>query len=235
MSIYKIINNEKKKITSQHLKSRLPVIFISLLIGLSIAFFQINDINTFSKIIIPTVITSLIAVFIGLKIGLKTYKDNHLEIIFKIENQRLSILKNEKEIISVDKENIIKIEQYINSSIIIFININPKKIFLNKNIENYESLINELNEIHKIDKVNKNPSNYLTIFATISILLLLVIFELSTQKYLILSSGFLLIIFMIFSFIKIFFNKYTDKRIKIASLAIFILLFKVINKIWEIL
>jgi hypothetical protein len=234
MAEYKIKEEDKKVILKKHLLKTLPILIIAIIFGMVISFFQINDTNLFLKIIIPVILLAGLSLFVGLKFGLKLYKENHVNIIYKIENNIFTILKNGKDFITVDKEKINKIEQYKDKSIIIFLK-DKNKIMLNDKIENYDNLIEEIKNINQILFVeNKKPSN-LHIISAVLMLALMAAFYISPNRLIMISSGLIICIILLISFIRIIFNKYVDKKIKLCMIAVFFVIYEIIQKILLVL
>jgi hypothetical protein len=234
MAEYKIKEEDKKTIQKKHLLRTLPFLIFSIIAGMGISYFQIDDVNLFYKIIFPVIILAGVGILIGLKFGLKIYKENHINIIYKIENNTFTVLKNGIDFIVFDKEKIIKIEQYKDKSIIIFLT-DKNKIMLNDKIENYDNLIEEIKNIHQITVVENKKPNNLSIFAALIMLALMATFYLTPNRLIFIISGIIICITLLFSFIKIFFNKYTDKKIKICMFAVFIIIYEIIEKILAVL
>jgi hypothetical protein len=235
MAEYKIKEEEKKTILKKHLLRILPFLIIILIVCIGVSFYQINNVKLFIIIIFPTILLCCIASLVGFKFGLKIYKQNHIDIIFKIDNNIFTIIKNGKDFVTFDKEKIQKIEQYKDKSINISL-IDKNKILLSDNIENYDNLIKELKNIHPIIYTETKKSNNLYKYGLLIIIMALMsVFYISTNKIMIISTGVIISIFLLFAFIKIFFNKYTDKKIKFAYMAVFIVIYQIIMKILEIL
>jgi hypothetical protein len=237
MAEYRIIENNKKNLLNKKMVKSLPLIIVAVLAGMGISFFQIAQIynnHIFLIVILPTLLICVGAIFIGLKFGLKIYKENHLDIVFSIENNLLKITKKGKDIIYATKDNINKIEEYNDEAIIIFLK-NKQKIILNKNIENYNNMKLELNEISEISKVNKKPNNIFYTILSLGIIILYIVFSLSVDKTIIILSGVLIVGIIIFSIVKTLLDKSVDKRIKIMFLIAIILLVDIIKKIIEVL
>jgi chromate transport protein ChrA len=233
MAEYKLIEDNKRNILKKRMFKSLPLIIIAVIAGLGISFSQMAQIgnsNIFILIILLALLICAGAVFVGLKIGLKIYKENHLDIIFSIKNRNLKIIKRNKEIISATEDNIKKIEEYSDGSIIVFLK-NNQRIMLNKNIENYTDLKIELNEIIQINKSDKKPKNIIYTITSLGIIILYIIFSLGKNKMLIISSGLLIIGIILFSLIKTVTDKSVDKRIKITFLVALILVFDIVAKI----
>jgi hypothetical protein len=237
MAEYRLIENNKKNLLNKKMVKSLPLIIVAVLAGMGISFFQITQVynsNIFLIVILPTLLICAGAVFIGLKFGLKIYKENHLDIVFSIENNVLKIIKKGKDIISVTRDNINKIEEYNDETIIIFFK-NKQRIILNKNIENYNNMKLELNEIFEISKADKKPNNIFYIILSLGIIILYTVFSLSTDKAIVILSGVLIVGIVIFSVAKTLLDKSVDKRIKIMFLIAIILLVDIIKKIIEVL
>jgi hypothetical protein len=234
MAEYKIKEEDKKVILKKHLLKTMPILFIAIIFGMVISFYQIGDANLIFKIIIPVILLAGVGVFIGLKFGLKIYKENHVNIIYKTENNIFTVIKNGKEFITIDKEKINKIEQYKDKSIIIFLN-DKNKIILNDKIENYDNLIEELKNIHQITFTENKKPGYLNIISAVIMLALMAVFYLSSDILIFIASGILICIILLFSFIRIVFNKYIDKKIKICMIAVFFVIYDIIQKILQVL
>jgi hypothetical protein len=234
MAEYKIKEEDKKVILKKHLLKTLPILITAIIFGMVISFFQINDTNLFLKIIIPVILLAGLSLFIGLKFGLKLYKENHVNIIYKIENNIFTMLKKGKDFITFDKEKINKIEQYKDKSIIIFLK-DKNKILLNDKIENYDELIEEIKNIQQIIFIeNKKPGN-LQIISAVIMLALMAAFYISPNRLIMICSGILICIILLFSFIRIIFNKYIDKKIKICMMVVFFVIYEIIQKILLVL
>jgi hypothetical protein len=234
MAEYKIKEEDKKVIIKKHLLKTMPILFIAIIFGMGISFFQIDDANLFLKIIIPVLLLAGIGGFIGLKFGLKIYKENHVNIIYKIENNIFTVLKNGKDFITFDKEKINKIEQYKDKSIIIFLK-DKNKVILTDKFENYENLIEELKNIQQITFVENKKPGKLNIINAVIMLALMAVFYLYPNKLIFIISGILICIILLFSFIRIVFNKYIDKKIKICMIAVFFVIYDIIEKILAVL
>jgi hypothetical protein len=234
MAEYKIKEENKKAILNKRLWKILPLFIIAIIVVYGISFYQMNITKLFITILLPVTILMGIALFIGAKAGLKIYKENHLDILFKIDNNIFTVIKNGKDDITVGKENIMKIEQYKDKSIIIFLN-DKNKILLDDNIENHDDLIDELNNICPIISAEPKKSNTIYIFSALIMMALMAIFYISTNKFITIIVGIVISISLIFSFIKIFFNKQTDKKIKLCILIIFIIIYEIIMKIFNII
>jgi flagellar biosynthesis protein FliQ len=123
MAEYRLIENNKKNLLNKKLAKSLPLIIVAVLAGMGISFFQIAQIynnHTFKIVILPTLLICVGAIFVGLKFGLKIYKENYLDIVYFIENNLLKVTKKGKDIISATKDDINKIEEYKDETIIIF-------------------------------------------------------------------------------------------------------------------
>jgi hypothetical protein len=234
MAEYRINEGQKKPIIKKHLLKRIPLLIIAMIAGIGISFYQMNNLKFFSIIIIPTLLLCGIAIFIGLKFGLKIFKETNIDILIKIENNIFTMFKNGKEFISFNCEKIKKIEQYKDKSVIIFL-IDKNKILLNDKIENYDELIHELNSIHIISSNESKKQNIWYYLMALIMIILMGIFYVSSSKNIIIITGGIIIISLLISFIKIFFNKYTDKRIKLCFLTVFFVIFEIIQKILSII
>jgi len=237
MAEYRIIENNKKNLLNKKMLKSLPLIIVAVLAGIGISFFQVTqnyNSHIFLIVILPTLLICAGAIFIGLKFGLKIYKENYLDIVFSIENNVLKITKKGKDIISATRDNINKIEEYNDEAIIIFLK-NRQKIILNKNIENYNNMKSELNEIFEISKIDKKPNNIFYIILSLGIIILYIVFSLSADKTIVILSGILIIGIVIFSIVKTLLDKSVDKRIKIMLLVAIILLVDIIEKIIGVL
>jgi len=234
MAEYKIKEEDKNIILKNRVIKLLPIFIITALVGIGISIYQINNPRLIAMIILPTVLICGMALFFGLKIGIKSYKSTYLDFIVRIEENIISIIKNDKIYLSFSKEKIKKIEQYKDNSIIFFL-IDNNKVILSNKIENYEQLILEIQKIYPIDKKSNIGTKIFTIIGTIIMLALMAIFYISMDRLVILTTGILIIIFMLIVFIKLFFDKQIEKKVKLWSLVIFIIIFQIIIKIIEIL
>ena len=234
MAEYKIKEEDKKTILRKHLLKILPFSIIAVITGFGISFYQMGNVKLFITIIFPALIIVGIAVLIGLKFGLKIFKENHIDIVFKIENNIFTILKNGKGFVTFDKEKVNKIEQYKDKSICIFLK-DKNKIALNDKIENYDNLIDEIKNIHQIIPVEIKNKNNLYKFSALIMLALMAMFYINTNKKIIIITGIIINIILLFSFIKIFFNKYTDKKIKLCMLVVFLVIFDILKRILEMI
>jgi hypothetical protein len=234
MAEYRIKEADRKSILKEQLLKRLPLLIIAMIAGFAISFYQIDNIKLFFIIILPVIIITGIAVLIGLKLGLKIYKDNHINIIFKVDNNIFTVLKNGKAHITLDKEKINKIEQYKDKSIIIFLK-DKNKIMLNDKIENYDNLIDELKNIHPIISVENKKANSLYRFAALIMIALMAVFYISANRIIIIITGIIICITLLYSFIKTVFNKYTDKKIKLCMMVVFFVIYEIIIRILEIM
>jgi len=237
MAEYRLIENNKKNLLNKKMAKSLPLIIVAILAGIGISFFQLSqDFN--SDILLIIILTTLLmcagATFIGLKLGLKIYKENDLDIVFSIENNFLKIIKKGKDIISITKDNIKKIEEYNDEAIIILLK-NRQKIILNKNIENYNNMKLELNEIFEINKVDKKPNNIFYVILSLGIIILYTVFSLSADRTIVILFGVLIVGIVIFSVVKTILDKFVDKRIKIMLLIAIYLLVDIIEKIIKVL
>ena len=237
MAEYRLIEDNKKNLLNKKMVKSLPLIIVAVLAGMGISFFQITQTynsHLFLIVILPTLLICTGAIFIGLKFGLKIYKENHLDIVFSIENNVLKITKKGKDIMSATKDNINKIEEYNDETIIISLK-NKQKIILNKNIENYDNMKLELSEIFEISRTDKKPNNIFYTIVSLGIIILYIVFSLSVDKVIIILSGVLIVGIIIFSIVKTLLDKSVDKRIKIMFLVAIILLADIIEKIIEVL
>jgi hypothetical protein len=234
MAEYRIKEDDKKTILKKQLLRILPFSIIAIMAGFGISFYQIGNVKLFVTIIFPALIITGIAVLIGLKIGLKIYKENHIDIIFKIDNNIFTILKNGKEFITFDRDKINKIEQYKDKSLIIFLK-DKNRVILNDKIENYNNLIDEIKNIHQIIYIENKKSNKFIKFSSLIMIILMVIFYISTNRIIIIITGVVISIILIYAFIKIFFNKYTDKKIKLCILMLLLVIYDIIKRILEII
>jgi hypothetical protein len=231
---YRIKEEDKKTILKKYLFRILPFSIIAIIAGFGISFYQIGNVKLFITIIFPALILTGIAVLIGLKIGFKIYKESHIDIIFRIDNNIFTILKNGKEFITFDKDKINKIEQYKNKSLIIFLT-DKNEIMLNDNIENYDNLINEIKDIHPITYIENKKSNKFNKFYALIMIALMVMFYIGTNRIIIIITGVIISIILLYAFIKIFFNKYTDKKIKLCIIMVLLVIYDIIKKILEII
>jgi hypothetical protein len=237
MAEYRIIENNKKNLLNKKMLKSLPLIIVAVLAGIGISVFQVTqnyNSHIFLIVILPTLLICAGAIFIGLKFGLKIYKENYLDIVFSIENNVLKITKKGKDIIFATRDNINKIEEYNDEAIIIFLK-NRQRIILNKNIENYNNMKSELNEIFEISKIDKKPNNIFYIILSLGIIILYIVFSLSADKTIVILSGILIVGIVIFSIVKTLLDKSVDKRIKIMLLVAIILLVDIIEKIIGVL
>jgi hypothetical protein len=237
MAEYRLIENNKKNLLNKRMAKSLTLIIVAILAGMGISFFQISqdfNSNILLIVILPTLLICAGAVFIGLKLGLKIYKENHLDIVFSIENNFLKIIKKGKDIISITKDNIKKIEEYNDEAIIILLK-NRQKIILNKNIENYNNMKLELNEIFEINKTDKKPNNIFYVILSLGIIILYTVFSLSADRTIVILFGVLIVGIVIFSVVKTILDKFVDKRIKIMLLIAILLLVDIIEKIIKVL
>jgi uncharacterized protein YsxB (DUF464 family) len=237
MAEYRLIENNKKNLLNKKMLKSLPLIIIAVLAGMGISFFQIAqsyNSHIFLIVILPTLLICAGATFIGLKFGLKIYKENHLDVVFSIEDSFLKIIRKGRDIISASKEEINKIEEYNDETIIIFLK-NKQKIILNKNIENYNNMKSELNEFFEISKKDKKPNNSFYTILSLGIIILYIVFCLSADKAIVILSGVLVVGIVIFSIVKTLLDKSVDKRIKIMFLIAIILLADIIKRIIEVL
>jgi hypothetical protein len=233
MAEYKISKEHKKPIIKKHILKIVPILIIAMIVGMGISFYQLNNSKIFFMIILPTLVICGLAVFIGLKFGLKIFRETHVDILIKIENNIFTLIKNGKEFISFNNEKINKIEQYKNKPITIFLN-DKNKIVLTEELENYDKLINELNNIHEINIVENKKQNKWYYFLALIMLALMGIFYISGDRITTIITGSIIIIVLLISFIKIFFNKYTDKRLKLCMLVVFLVIFDIVQKILSI-
>jgi hypothetical protein len=93
----------------------------------------------------------------------------------------------------------------------------------------------ELNEIFEISKIDKKPNNIFYIILSLGIIILYIAFSLSADKTIVILSGILIVGIIIVSIIKTLLDKSVDKKIKMMSLAVIILLVNIIKKIIEVL
>jgi sulfur relay (sulfurtransferase) DsrF/TusC family protein len=230
MSEYRYNEETKKGLFNKPFKTNLLLVILSILIALGLAAYRIKDYDEMIFTVGLTTIIMGISIFIGIKLGLKILKNNQRNIIFKIEDGVFKVIKKGKDDIIVDRDKINKIEQYDNESIIIFSK-DKNNILLNSNIENYEELIKELNDICEIKHVGNQKNNIIILISVIVMASLILIFYKSTDKIVVLSTGAIISGLILYSYIKILLNKYIDKKFKVCMLFMFIVIFRVIQKI----
>jgi hypothetical protein len=234
MAEYKIGEEHKKPIVKRQILRTVPLLIIAVIVGMGISFYQLNNLKLFFMIVFPALILCGLAVFIGLKFGLNIYKETQVDILIKIENNIFTMIKNGKEFISFNNGKINKIEQYKNKSITIFLN-DKNKIMLTEKFENYDALFNELNNIHEINIVENKKQNKLYYLLAFIMIALTGIFYINVGRITTIITGSIVIIVLSVSFIKIFFNKYTDKRLKLCMLVVFIVIFDIVQKMLNII
>lgn len=233
MANYKIFEEKKEELSRKHLLSIFPFLIVCAGLGFFLAFRQMS----FGEMLPAFLITLVIfagASALGLFWGLRIYKDNHLNICFVTDEGTFSILRKEKEILRVSSEDILKIEQYPDKKVTVFIS-RKKRVNLNDSIENYPSLLDDLAEMHPIQQVKKKPGKLLKYGLILLTLVPYLAFQVSRNYYITLISGSLFFLFMLFSLVRILTQKETDKRVKIASLAILFLLYDIGQKIYHLI
>ncbi|MDR3257992.1 MAG: hypothetical protein LBT51_00065 [Fusobacteriaceae bacterium] len=229
MSEYKYSEETKKRMINKSIKTPLLFMIPIILIESGLAAYHIKDYHTMLFTIIGTTIIMGIAMFIGIKIGLKILKKNQLNTIYKIEDTVFKEIKKGKEVI-FDNDKIDKIEQYSSNSVVIFLK-DKTNILLDKNVENYEGLIKELNDIHEIRHIGNQKTNIIVLISIIVMASLVLLFYRSTDRIVVLSTGTIISGLILYSYIKIFLNKYIDKKFKICMLFMFIVIYRIIQKI----
>jgi len=233
MANYKVLEEKKKELSRKHLLSIIPFLVFCFGLGLFLAFRQLS----FWEMLPAALVTLILfagASALGLSWGMRIYKDNHLEICLVTEEGSFSILRKEKEILRVSREDIRKIEQYSDNKVTVFMG-KGKRINLNDSIENYPSLLSDLAEMHPIQQAKKKPRKLLKYGLILLTMGPYIAFQVSSNYTLSLISGSLFFLLMLFSLVRILIQKGTDKRIKVASLAILILLYDIGQKIYHLL
>lgn len=233
MANYKILEEKKKELTRKHLKALIPFIVLSGGFGFYLAFRQMS----FGEMLPVALVTLVLfagALALGLFWGMRIYKDNHLDIYFVTEEASLSIFKKEKLILKIPREDIRKIEQYPNSGITVFWGVG-KRVILNDSIEEYEALIAELAEMHPIQQADKKTRIWLKYGLILLALAPYLAFHMSNNNTVVLISGVLFFLFMLYGLISFLTRKGLDKRVRIASLAILFLLYNIGKELYYLL
>jgi hypothetical protein len=235
MAEYQISEENKNKLKNQHLKKVISLITIPLIAGILISFIQIGDLKIFLIIIIPMIIFIFGATAIGIIFGLKMFKKSYLDIILKIDDKIMSIIKGGKEIIRLEKNEIIKIEETYDSTLIIYNKKYPKKIFIKNQFQNFNELYNDLNNLKQIEKTNRKMNKKIIYVFSFLFLIIYGIFLISSTKEIVIISGIIIAILMVISLVVLLLNKFVDKKIKVISLMLLYIIYEVIKKIIKII
>jgi TRAP-type C4-dicarboxylate transport system permease small subunit len=145
------------------------IIFTSIIGLISGTLIILKSQNNFiSSIITISIFFIFISLFLffSLKIFLKTIEKNIKSIYYIIENDHFIIKQNDHDRISISKEEVKNINQYINNVHTVILN-NNKKIVLNRYLENYDDFISRLKSSYSFNYINKKYSDIISILIII--------------------------------------------------------------------
>jgi glucan phosphoethanolaminetransferase (alkaline phosphatase superfamily) len=232
---YQISEEVKNKLRIQQLRKVIFSTIACFIVGTIISFIQLGDLNIFLKIITPLMILVFVAAAIGIFFGLIIFNKSYLDIIMKTDDETISITRNGKEVVKLEKNDIIKIEETSDGTLIIYSNKHPKRIFIKNHFQDFNELYNDLTGFKQIEKTNKKTNRKITYILSFIYLIIYGIFLTSSTREIIIIFGIIFVIVMSISLVIILFNKFVDKRIKIISLIIIYVIYEAVKKIIEIL
>lgn len=234
LKVYTVKKEGFKEVKKRILFRSIPLILLAIGFGMFISLFngQNHEINT--GIILSTLIIAFIAVFIGLFFSLKIQKDNYFNKSIEINDRGILIKTKDVINMEIDRKNIVEIIEKNDGSVFIKTD-NKKDVLVPKyfdDLEDFKQVVSQFSEIKKENADQKTVNKQLILAVSIAVTFILMgFFYLSKNSLIIIISGILLFILLLYSFIKIITNKLIDKRIKICSAAIFFLLFSIVMKL----
>jgi hypothetical protein len=203
-------------------KKRLWVIILTVIITMvtwgGLSFFSMVIISMISvEIFIISLCVSVVIIsvvlFFSLKYSLKLLEKEMKSIQYIFENERLIIKKNNFEQFNVAKADIQNINKYKNNVIIIILNTN-QKITVEKNLDNFDQLIENLNILSQVNNIDRSPSIVKKIGIGIIQIIVAGTLCISTNIIFVAVSGLITMIYCI--------NKYFDKSISIKIRKLFL-------------
>ncbi len=204
---------------------------ISIIAGIFI--FVVNQQESESYMSTILIVFPVLLVFIvaGAYRGIKRQEKlwNSYQLI--INGEYIKRLQKNVPDIMIRKDEITKIVKLSDENIFIKTNQPKHFIFVPFAIENRDELLKELADFGEIKKQEKKGIKISYKFVTFLTLALMVIFFTLKERYIIIPSGIVLTVGLIWSFLEIQKSKHLDKRTKRSSYFIFILLFTVIGRI----
>jgi hypothetical protein len=236
MANYKISEENIIHIKRKYLFFSILGSFIAVISGFTIVAIRINDLNIIGKIIIPFVLIVGAVLYFSIKFfGLKPFINSALSLVYTIGNDRFIIRYNDHERLNISRNDIKQIIHYKNNTIMLYL-ANNKKIYLNKNMENYDSLISELGTFCDITDINKNPSKILNVFTIILSAGIMCILLLSKNFILVMLSGIIVIIFFVVILVYTLLNKNIDKKTKRTLLFLsIVIIYIVVDKVLKLI
>jgi hypothetical protein len=232
---YQISEEVKNKLRIQQLRKVIFSTIACFIVGTIVSFTQLGDLNLFLKIIIPSIILVFVAAVIGMFFGLKIFNKSYLDIIIKTDDETISITRGGKEIIKLEKNDIVKIEETNDGTLIIYINKHPKRLSIKNHFQNFNELYNDLNDFKQIEKTNKKINKKTTYILSFLYLIIYGIFYTSSTREIIIIFGIIFVIVMSISLVIILLNKFVAKRIKIISLIVIYIIYEAVKKIMEVI
>ena len=234
MATYKISEQNIEKAKRKYLLVSTFLTVIAIMSGFIITAIRVNDLETVKKIIIPFVLIAGIIVYFPIKFfRLNSFFKSILSLTYIIKNDRFIIKYNEHERLNISKGDIKQIIHYKNDVLMLLL-VDNKKIYLNKKMEEYNSLVLELRSFCEITNINKNHNKILNILSGILSGGIVCILLFSNNMILVLISGVAIIILFIGVLIFILSNKNIDKKTKrtllfVAAVIIYISVDKILK------
>jgi hypothetical protein len=211
MAVFTISDKTIDVLKNKKLWMTISTAIISMVIWGSLSFFAMVIISMISiKIFIISICFSVViislTIYFSLRFSLKLFIKEMKSIQYIFENERLIIKKNNSEQYNISKNDIQCITKYKNSMIII-LNSN-RKIIVEKNLDNFDQLIENLNSLSKVNIIDKNHNNIIKMVGIV-ILQIIILFTLFMSKNIVfvVVSGLIAIVYCI--------NNYFDKSIDI--------------------
>jgi hypothetical protein len=215
MAVFTVSDDTIDVLKNKKLRMTILTAIISIVIWGSLSFFAMVIISMISiKIFIISICFSVViislTIYFSLRFSLKLFIKEMKSIQYIIENERLIIKKNNFEQFNILRNDIQCINKYKNNVIVIILNSN-RKIIVEKNLDNFDQLIENLNSLSKVNIIDKNHNNIIKMIGIV-ILQIIVLFTLFISKNIVfvVVSGLIAIVYCI--------NNYFDKSIDIKRI-----------------
>jgi hypothetical protein len=215
MSQYKNIPADFVILKKRILTKAIPLVLISVLVGLSILFFSERNqpIDLYTWIIIILFISALMIYAVAKSI--KAQKENYNNYLLTVGSDFLSRQQSNLPAITLFFNEITQITEDKYGDLLVKGQTNNHVIAISAFIENYDEIKHRLQSLHPITR--QTAKNIFEKFKLILVLLPLgcmVAVYLSTNKVVVIICGISLICFMIWSFFKIRSSSQVDNKVK---------------------
>ncbi|GMT49544.1 MAG: hypothetical protein IEMM0008_1083 [bacterium] len=231
---YKLQINEFIHLRNRILYKSIPIVLLAISVGIFISL-QSQSGTTSTLDILPFLIPIiLLAMIFGITRGIKIQRDAWESYLLKLDDH--SICKSQKNIpgLTIRKDEISEIVENVKGDIIIKTDQKARQIIIPKAIEHFDEVKEKIGSFKTIQSGKTTYSEIYKILISIMVLGVMAIFYVSKIPWVTIFTGVILILTLVWSFIKIRRNKTINKQTKIISIFVLFIIASIIVRLIQV-